>query len=212
MVLQGKLTLDGAPVDAQRQGAVVRRKDRLVTPCQLALSSVRGGRYEITVMADAEASGCGVPGAEIALWTFARDRILYSRDVWPWPHDGGLRVNGSFSSATPNGAIAPRTQFAGEVVTPDGHQLRGGTRIDAYIGTTRCGVTSVRRTGSFAGFSLDVVGPDSVPGCARGSTITFRVDGRPALETAVNGQGRSASLDLTVRSRAGRNVASRRGR
>ena len=198
VVLHGKLALDGAPFDARWLGAVVRRKDGLITPCQLALSSVRGGRYEITVMADAEASGCGVRGAEIALWTFAGGRILFSRDAWRWPQDGDLRVDASFASATPNGAVAPRTQFAGEVFTPDGHELPGGTRIDAYVGTTRCGVTSVRRTGSFSGFSLDVVGPDSVPGCARGSTITFRVDGRSALGTAVNEPGRSGSLDLTV--------------
>lgn len=198
VVLHGKLMLDGAPFDAQTLGAVVRRPDGLITPCQLALSSVRDGRYEITVMAAAEASGCGAPGARIALWTFARDRIIYSRYVSRWPHAGRSRVNASFSSAMPDGAVPPRTQFAGQVFRPDGHELPGGTRIDAYVGRTLCGVTSVRRTGSYSGFSLDVVGPDSVPGCARGSTITLRVDGRPALDTAVNDPGRSGSLDLTV--------------
>jgi hypothetical protein len=107
-------------------------------------------------------------------------------------------VDASFSSATPEGAVAPRAQFGGEVFRPDGHQLPAGTRIEAYIGTTRCGVTSVRRTGSFSGFSLDVVGPDSIPGCVRGATITFRVDGRPAPDTAVNQPGESTRLDLTV--------------
>jgi hypothetical protein len=198
VALHGKLTLDGAPFDARWLGAVVRRKDGLITPCQLALSSVRGGRYDITVMADAEASGCGVPGAEIALWTVADDRILFSRDAWRWPHDGESRFDASFSTATPDGTVAPRTQFAGEVFTPDGRQLPGGTRVDAYIGTTHCGVTSVRRTGSYSGFSLDVVGSDSVPGCTHGSTITFRVNGRPTLDTAINEPGRSGSLDLTV--------------
>jgi hypothetical protein len=198
VVLHGSLTLDGAAFDARFLGAVVLRKDGLVTPCQLELSSVRRGSYGITVMADAEASGCGVRGAKIALWTFAGGRILYGREARPWPLPGRRRVDASFSSATPDGAVAPRVQFAGEVFTPDGHQLPGGTRIDAYVGETLCGVTSVRRTGSFSGFSLDVVGPDSVPGCARGSTITFRVNGRPALETAVNEPGRSDSLDITV--------------
>ena len=103
------------------------------------------------------------------------------------------------SRAPPAGAgLAPRSEFAGEVYTPDGRHLPGGTRIDAYIGATRCGVTSVRRTGSFAGFSLDVAGPESVPGCARGGTITFRVDGRRALDTAVNDPDHSGRLDLTV--------------
>jgi hypothetical protein len=51
---------------------------------------------------------------------------------------------------------------------------------------TLCGVASVRTSGDFTGFSLSVVGPDSVAGCARGATVTFRVDGRPAATTAVN--------------------------
>ena len=94
--------------------------------------------------------------------------------------------------------MAPRAQFNGEVFRPDGRQLPSGTRIDAYIGTTRCGVASVRRTGSFSGYILNVVGPDAVRGCAHGSTITFRVNGRRALDTAVNDPERSGSLDLTV--------------
>jgi hypothetical protein len=198
VVLHGRLSLDGAPFDARWLGAVVRRRNGLLTPCQLALSPVRRGRYRITVMADAEASGCGVRGAEIALWTFAGDRTLYSSEMWRWPRGRRLRVDASFSTARPNGAIPPRTEFAGQVFRRDGRQLRGGTRIDAYVGSTLCGVASVRRTGSFSGFSLYVVGPDSVPGCARGATITFRVNGRRALDTAVNDPGSSGGLDLTV--------------
>ena len=63
VVAHGVLRLDGARFDARFLGAVVRRRDGLVTPCQLALSPVRRGRYRITVMAGAERSGCGVPGA-----------------------------------------------------------------------------------------------------------------------------------------------------
>ncbi|MBA2630372.1 MAG: hypothetical protein H0U84_05050 [Thermoleophilaceae bacterium] len=77
-------------------------------------------------------------------------------------------------------------------------RARTWRRVDAYVGRTRCGMSSVRRTGSFAGFIIDVAGPDSVPGCARGATITFRVDGRRALDTAVNEPGRSGSRDLTL--------------
>jgi pimeloyl-ACP methyl ester carboxylesterase len=198
VVLHGKLTLDGAPFDARWLGAVVRSADGLVTPCQLELPSVRRGRYEITVMADREGSGCGLPGAEIALWTFAGERTLHTREVRPWPRGRRARFDATFASAATNGAVPPRTQFAGQVFRPDGHQLPGGTRIEAYVGRTRCGVTSVRRTGSYSGFSLDVVGPDAVPACSRGATITFRVDGRPTVDTAVNEPARSGSLDLTV--------------
>jgi pimeloyl-ACP methyl ester carboxylesterase len=138
--------------------------------------------------------------AGIALWTFANRNILYGRQTRAWPGRGGgrARLDTSFSTAAPEGAVPPQAEFAGEVFRTDGRQLPGGTRIDAYVGTTRCGVTSVRRTGSFSGFSLDVAGPDSVPGCARGATITFRVAGRAARDTAVNEPGRSARLDLTV--------------
>ena len=71
-------------------------------------------------------------------------------------------------------------------------------RVEAYIGTTRCAVATTRRADDFTGFSIDVVGPDAVPGCTLGATITFRVDGRPAVETAVNAPGQGSSLNLTL--------------
>jgi pimeloyl-ACP methyl ester carboxylesterase len=200
VVLYGKLRVDRARFDSQFLGAVVRRKDGLVTPCQLTLPGVAGGRYAIAVMSRAESSGCGQPGADIVLWTFARGRILYGRASRPWPSAGERRVrfDTSFSSETPDGIVPPRTQFSGEVFAPDGRQLPGGTRVEAFVGATRCGVASVRRTGSFSGFVLDVVGPEAIPGCTRGATIAFRVDDEPAPETSVNDPGRSGTLDLTA--------------
>jgi hypothetical protein len=196
-VLRGTLRLDGRRFDARFLGAVVRR-DGLVTPCQLALRQVRRGRYAITVMANAEAAGCGQPGAEVALWTFADGKIVFSVGTRRWPGDSGARFDATFSSARPDGAIAPRTEFAGQVFRRNGTQLRGGTRVEAYVGTMRCGVASVRRTGSYAGFSLNVVGPDAIPACEHGATITFQVNGHPALDTAINEPGQSGQLDLTV--------------
>jgi hypothetical protein len=197
VVVRGSLELDGESFDSRFLGAVVLRNG-LVTPCQLTLPPVRRGRAAITVLADAEGSGCGGPGARIALWTFAHDEIVFSRETWRWPRHGSLRVEGSFASAKPHGSVPPRTEFSGSVFRRNGRQLPGGTRIDAYVGATRCGVSSVRRTGSFSGFSLSVVGPDSISGCTRGGTITFRVNGRLALDTAVNEPGSAGTLDLTV--------------
>ena len=96
-----------------------------MTPCQLALSSVSAGRYAITVMAGTEASGCGARGARIALWTFARGRIIYSRETRRWPGRGGgrARLDASFATAAPDGSGAPQSEFAGEVYTPDGRHL-----------------------------------------------------------------------------------------
>jgi hypothetical protein len=198
-VLRGRLTLDGEPLDARWLGALVVSRDGLITPCQLTLTTARGGRYKITAMARREASGCGAPGSRIALWAYTGEATLHSRETFRWRPRGRLRANFSFSGATPDGAVRSRTQFAGEVFTRGGRQLPGGTRVEAYVGGIRCGVASVRRTGSFAGFVLYVVGPDSIPGCVRGGAIAFRVNGRPTAESAVNGEDPSGLLDLTVR-------------
>jgi hypothetical protein len=197
VALRGRLRLNGRPFDSRFLGAVVR-KNGLVAACQLTLPLVRGGRYAISVMASAESAGCGGPGAEIALWTFADGQILTSRETHGWPRTRRARLDFSFASGRPDGAIGPGTGFSGQVFRPDGRQLPGGTRIDAYVGSTRCGVASVRRTGSFTGFSLNVAGPEAIPGCTRGGTITFRVNGRPALDTAVNEPDAAGQLDLTL--------------
>ena len=202
--LRGRLTLDGAPFDARWVGAVVRRGG-LITPCQYTLAPVRNGRYELTVLAAAEASGCGAPGAEIVLWTFAGNQRLNARAAAPWPGSGRTAtVDRSFSTSAPQGAAPLTTDFAGGVYRRDGRTLGPGTRVEAYVGDTRCGVASVRRTGNFSGYILAAVGPDSIVGCRRGARLTFRIDGRRALDTAVNQPGRGMSLDLTRRDQRSR--------
>jgi pimeloyl-ACP methyl ester carboxylesterase len=199
-VIRGNLTLDGAPFDARWLGAIVRR-DGLIAPCQYTLPSVDDGQYEITVYAEAEVSGCGVPGAEVLLWTFAANQTLYSGDWLPWPGNGGTAsVDTGFSTAAPEGARPPVSQFLGEVYSREGDHLPPGTRIEAYVGEVRCGVASTRRTGNYSGYILAVVGPDSVAGCDRGAVLTFRVDGQRAAETAINDLrgGNDGSLDLTL--------------
>jgi pimeloyl-ACP methyl ester carboxylesterase len=199
-VLRGNLTLDGAPLDAEFLGATVQRNG-LTSPCQYTLPTVDNGRYEITVFADAEVRGCGAKDALIVLWTYAEDEKLFTTEALPWP--GNRRTatfDASFSTAEPNGAAPQRVELAGEVYDRGGNHLTSGTRVEAYVNETRCGVGTVRRTGSFAGYLLAVVGPESIPGCERGATLTFRIDGRPAVETTVNERGgREDLLDLSLR-------------
>lgn len=197
-VVRGNASLDGAPFDAEFLGAVVR-KDGLVTPCQYTLPHVEQGHFEIAVMGSAEASGCGVAGAEILLWTFVDEKQYFSTRSIQWPEDlGPSTFDASFSTAVPRGAMRQRTEVAGEIFERDGRQLGPGTRVEAYIGTTICGVASVRTNGDFTGISLSIVGPDSVAGCARDATVTFRVDGRKAVTTAVNNLRFYRSLDLRL--------------
>jgi hypothetical protein len=118
-----------------------------------------------------------------------------------WPGDGRTTsFNASFSTATPDGSAHPRSTaaFVGEAYDRRGRHMPPGTRVEAYVGDTRCGVASVRRTGSFSGYTLTVVGPDSVAGCEPGATLTFHLDGRPAANTAVNARDAESSLDLSL--------------
>jgi pimeloyl-ACP methyl ester carboxylesterase len=199
-VLRGNLTLDGAPLDAELLGATVQRNG-LTSPCQYTLPTVDSGRYEITVFADAEVRGCGAKDAQIVLWTYAEDEKLFTTEALPWPGKGrATTFDASFSTAEPNGAAPPRVELAGEVYDRHGNHLPSGTRVEAFVDKTRCGVGTVRRTGSFAGYLLAVAGPDSIPGCERGAVLTFRINGKPAVETAVNERGgRDDLMDLSLR-------------
>jgi hypothetical protein len=197
-VVHGRATLDGEPFDAPYVGAVVKRHG-LVTPCQQSLPRVRDGRFGVIVFARTEASGCGARGGEVFLWTFVQDQIVYSSESVAWPGNGGTaRFRPRFSIAAPTGGVGPIVGFAGEVFDRRHRRLSPGARVEAYIGDVRCGVATTRHIDDFTGFSIDVVGPDSRPGCEIGGTITFRVDGRVAIETAVNQPGQDSSLNLSL--------------
>src|SRR5579862_8624906 len=87
VVVHGNATLDGAPANSRFVGAVVLDHG-LVTPCQVTLPPVRRGKYSVSVYAATESAGCGAPGARVALWIFARNRILFSTNTVPWPGPG----------------------------------------------------------------------------------------------------------------------------
>jgi hypothetical protein len=197
-MLRGTLTLDGAPLDTRFLGAVVVH-DGLSTACQLTLPPATGGRFEITVLADAESAGCGRPGASVYLWALANGQLVYS-DPIDWPGAGrSATVTASFSTRDPWGATPVTVDISGEVLGPDGRYLPPGTRVEAFIGDTACGVASTRRTGSFSGYILSIAGPDSIPGCTHGATVTFQIDGQPARETMHNQPDEHDQLDLSIR-------------
>jgi hypothetical protein len=190
--LSGTLTLDGAPLEAEFLGVRVTR-DGLSTACQYTIPAITRGRYEIKVVADAEVRGCGAPGAEILLWTYASGVFIFSQQTTPWPGNGATATFGAtFSSDAPEGASKPVTEFKGELFDRDGARLPGGTVIEAYVDDVRCGITSLRYGDDFENlYTLIVAGPESVPGCASDATLTFRLDGAAAAETAVNDLGRN---------------------
>jgi hypothetical protein len=128
-----------------------------------------------------------------------QDQIVYSDQSVRWPGNGKTaRFDPGFSFSAPTGGVGPIVGFAGEIFDARTRRLQSGARVEAHIGQTPCAVATTRRIENFTGFSIDVVGPDSIPGCAIGATITFRVDGRDAQETAVNQAGQGSSLNLSL--------------
>lgn len=200
--LRGTLTLDGAPLDAEFLGARVTR-DGLSAACQLTIPAVAQGRYEIEVAANAEVRGCGAPGAELLLWAFVNGAFIFSNETIPWPGSGAAAgFDASFSSGAPDGASKPVTEIKGHLFDRDGGNLPGGTAVDAFVGAILCGATSLRYGDDFEGYyTLIVAGPESVAGCVQGGTLTFRLNGETAAETALNDLRRGSAgheLDLTV--------------
>jgi hypothetical protein len=193
-VIRGHATLDGAPLDARWMGAVVLN-DGLVTACNTTLPAVADGQFEVGVYASAESEGCGRPGAEVLLWTYAGEQKLYATTAVAWPDDGTARVDVDFSTRQPLGAAPTTTEFGGEVYDRDGRRVPPGSRVEAYIGEELCGVATVRWSDFY---TLTVAGPDSLPGCVDGGTITFRVDGESTGETATNSPELSTHFDLTL--------------
>jgi hypothetical protein len=197
LVVSGQARLDGEPFDARWLGAVIR-DGGLVTPCQYTLPPVEAGNYEITLFGANESAGCGQPGAEMLFWTFVGDQKLYANAVIPWPGAGTTDAGLEFSTSVPRGAAPATTELYGEVYQADGQRVPPGSRVEAYIGDTVCGVASIRTSGDFVGYSLDIVGPDSIPACASGATVSFRVDGAPVNETTINSPDQQDQIDLTV--------------
>ena len=177
--VSGDARLDGKAFDSQFVGAVVLA-DGLVTPCQGALPAIEGGHYDIPVLTEEGGTGCGRPGAKVVLWTYAGDRIIYSTNSFAWPSGKKATFDPEYSTTEPQGAAPDVAQFSGEVYGDDGQPVPVGTDVEAFVGDARCGVASVRRSDSFLGYVISVVGPDSIPGCTQDVAITFHVDGKPA--------------------------------
>ena len=178
------------------QRSTARRSTRQVT-----LPPVRNGKYSVGLYSATESAGCGAPGTRVALWIFAHSRYIYSTNTVVWPAASGpVSLDATYSTAKPRGATPAVAQFQGGAFGADRRALPAGTRVEAYVGTTRCGVASVRSTQDFTGYILSVVGPDAIPGCTRGVPIAFRLDGKPATPTNIvnTPPGLDRTLNLQV--------------
>ena len=196
VTFRGRASLDGRPLTARWLGAVVVH-DGLVTPCNVTLPPSHDGRYEIDVYTDEGSAGCGRPGAKVVLWTFVDGVKLNATAALPWPEtSGATSLDIVFTTADPNGAGGTVTELSGEVYDDDSaDRHEAGSRVEAYVGSTLCGVASVRDSGFYI---LAVAGPGTIAGCTTGGRLRFEVDGHHATETATNTPDQASHLDLTA--------------
>src|SRR5512143_2363667 len=92
-----------------------------------------------------------------------------------------LAVSAASAESPPN----PPSRFVGNV-TVNGVPATAGTTIEARIGSTTCGTTSVFMSGSEARYVLDspALDPAANPNCGTdGAAVTFYVAGQKANES-----------------------------
>ena len=120
-----------------------------------------------------------------ALVRFARD--LDKADLSP----GSIKASeaefdAAFDTARPEGASLPVTEAYGTVVDANGDAAPLGTPVEAYVGETLCGMSSIRRYGDEDGFLIIISGTALIPWCTEGAELTFRIGERTANETIVH--------------------------
>jgi len=111
-----------------------------------------------------------------------------------------LAVSAAFADSPP----APPSRFVGSV-TVNGTPATAGTSIEAHIGSTTCGVTSVFLASGQSRYTLDspALDPGATPNCGTdGASVTFWVGGVQANETGAWHSYQLNTVNLTVSSAA----------
>jgi hypothetical protein len=95
---------------------------------------------------------------------------------------------------------SPPARFVGSVKI-DGANAPAGTLIEARIGNTTCGATTVFASGSEARYALDspALDPGATPNCGvEGAVVSFYVGGKKANETGSWANYQLNTVNLTV--------------
>jgi hypothetical protein len=204
ITVMGTLTVDGEPLRGTLSRVMVR-KDGIERRCDYWGLPVPDGRYEVAVAGDGEARGCGSPGAQLFFIVSSEGKRLVSQETVDWPaEEKELTFEATFSNADPSGVGKPATFFTGSVLDASGESLPPGRVVEAYIGETLCGVSSLppvmMGSDDPTTYVLMVAGPESVPDCEEGADLSFHVDGQSVEQTAANDlAGGQHLLDLVLR-------------
>lgn len=112
-----------------------------------------------------------------------------------WGFSGAFTAHEASAESPPN----PPSRFAGSVLV-DGAAPPVGTRIEARIGNSTCGVTSTFAFGAESRYVLDVpaLDPGASPNCGTdGATVSFWIGDRQARETGSWANHQLNELNLT---------------
>ena len=208
VTLRGAVTLDGQPVDSAFMWAMVR-DGGLLRACSYERVVNVQGSYSMPVAADAETPGCGKPGADLLIGLFVDGKRYVSAPL-PWPRaPGDAAIDLAFTSARPDGTASSDealfgSHFVGALLDGSGKPLGPGARVEAYIGDTKCGAFAVPPVmmifDETQGYTISVASPEAIPACAKGATISFRVNGKETGVTATNDLAQQDhQLDLRAR-------------
>lgn len=107
-----------------------------------------------------------------------------------------LMASVALAESPPN----PPSRFAGSVMV-NGANAASGTSVEARIGETTCGTTTVFTANGEARYKLDVpaLDPGATPNCGTdGATVAFYVGGTKANETGTWHNYDLGLVDLTV--------------
>jgi hypothetical protein len=201
VTVSGRLTLNGSPLMfAFVWAEVVDGGLRRLCAFDGASPSA-DGQYARVVVSEREVAGCGAAGRRIRIAAATGDKVYFSPESVEWPAAGGaVELDVDFTDGDAGRAADNVTPIFGSVLDAAGKRLPSGTRVEAYIGDTLCGVgalpASVLVFQNPDVFDLLVASPEAVSGCERDGVITFRVDGRAVEQTATNDLGDGTQLDL----------------
>ena len=109
---------------------------------------------------------------------------------------GALSATTVSAESPPN----PPSRFVGSVLV-DGQTAASGTLIEARIGSTTCGASTVFMAGGEARYVLDspALDPGATPNCGvDGAVVTFYVGGRLASETGTWHNYQLNTVNLSV--------------
>jgi hypothetical protein len=191
VTLTGAITVNGQPMEDGGYVWFEVHTDGLRAICNFLQEPVRDGRYTTVIAASSEVSSCGRPGSTVYAGTY-EDGDFHLAGPMEWPEGTTATFDVAFST-TGERVAAPTTYVFGVAQDASREPLPAGTKIEALINGTVCGLAYVppvvMETSEPGLYSMDIVTAADIAGCEEGATVRFRVDGEDVEATVTHAPG-----------------------